>query len=98
MKIVLQRVTSANVKVNGEVVGSIGTGFLLLFGVGNDDTEKECRRLADKIAGLRIFSDENDKINLDLDTVDGSLLVVPQFTLYADCRKGNRPNFINACA
>ncbi len=96
MKIVLQRVTSANVKVNGEVVGSIGTGFLLLFGVGNDDTEKECRRLADKIAGLRIFSDENDKINLDLDTVDGSLLVVPQFTLYADCRKGNRPNFIQA--
>ena len=96
MKIVLQRVTSANVKVNGEVVGSIGTGFLLLFGVGNDDTEKECRRLADKIAGLRIFSDENDKINLDLDNVDGSLLVVPQFTLYADCRKGNRPNFIQA--
>ncbi|MBO4523317.1 MAG: D-tyrosyl-tRNA(Tyr) deacylase [Ruminococcus sp.] len=96
MKIVLQRVTSASVKVNGEVVGSIGTGFLLLFGVGNDDTEEECRRLADKIAGLRIFSDENDKINLDLDAVDGSLLVVPQFTLYADCRKGNRPNFIQA--
>ena len=96
MRIVLQRVTSASVKVDGEVVGSIGTGFLLLFGVGHEDTEEECRRLADKISGLRIFSDENDKINLDLDAVGGSLLVVPQFTLYADCRKGNRPNFIQA--
>ena len=96
MRIVLQRVTSASVKVDGEVIGSIGTGFLLLFGVGHDDTEEECRRLADKISGLRIFSDENDKINLDLEAVGGSLLVVPQFTLYADCRKGNRPNFIQA--
>ncbi|WP_294751099.1 D-aminoacyl-tRNA deacylase [uncultured Ruminococcus sp.] len=96
MRIVLQRVTSASVKVDGEVVGSIGTGFLLLFGVGHEDTEEDCRRLADKISGLRIFSDENDKINLDLDAVGGSLLVVPQFTLYADCRKGNRPNFIQA--
>ena len=96
MRIVLQRVTSASVKVDGEVVGSIGTGFLLLFGVGHEDTEEDCRRLADKISGLRIFSDENDKINLDLEAVGGSLLVVPQFTLYADCRKGNRPNFIQA--
>ncbi len=96
MRIVLQRVTSASVKVEGEVVGSIGTGFLLLFGVGHEDTEEDCRRLADKISGLRIFSDENDKINLDLEAVGGSLLVVPQFTLYADCRKGNRPNFIQA--
>ena len=96
MRIVLQRVTSASVKVDGEVVGSIGKGFLLLFGVGHEDTEEECRRLADKIAGLRIFSDENDKINLDLEAVDGSLLVVPQFTLDEDCRKGNRPNFIQA--
>ena len=96
MRIVLQRVTSASVNVNGEVIGSIGTGFLLLFGVGHEDTEEDCRRLADKIAGLRIFSDENDKINLDLEAVNGSLLVVPQFTLYADCRKGNRPNFIQA--
>lgn len=96
MRIVLQRVTSASVKVGGEIVGSIGTGFLLLFGVGHEDTEEDCRRLADKISGLRIFSDENDKINLDLDAVGGSLLVVPQFTLYADCRKGNRPNFIQA--
>ncbi|MBQ3885732.1 MAG: D-tyrosyl-tRNA(Tyr) deacylase [Ruminococcus sp.] len=96
MKIVLQRVTSASVKVDGKVTGSIDNGYLLLFGVGHDDTEDDCRRLADKIINLRIFSDENDKINLDLNTVNGSLLVVPQFTLYADCRKGNRPNFIQA--
>lgn len=96
MRIVLQRVTSASVKVDGNIIGEIGTGFLLLFGVGHEDTEEDCRRLADKISGLRIFSDENDKINLDLDSVGGQLLVVPQFTLYADCRKGNRPNFIQA--
>ncbi|MCR4640011.1 D-aminoacyl-tRNA deacylase [Ruminococcus sp.] len=96
MRIVLQRVTSASVTVDGEIIGKIGVGFLILFGVGHDDTEEDCRRLADKISGLRIFSDENDKINLDLDSVGGQLLVVPQFTLYADCRKGNRPNFIQA--
>ena len=96
MRIVLQRVTSASVKVDGNIIGKIGTGFLLLFGVGHEDTEEDCRRLADKISGLRIFSDENDKINLDLESVGGQLLVVPQFTLYADCRKGNRPNFIRA--
>ena len=95
MRIVLQRVTSASVKVDSRVTGQIEKGFLLLFGVGHDDTEEECRRLADKISGLRI-SDENDKINLDLDSVSGRILVVPQFTLYADCRKGNRPNFIQA--
>lgn len=96
MRIVLQRVTSASVRVDGNTVGKIDKGFLILFGVGQEDTEEDCRRLADKISGLRIFSDENDKINLDLDSVGGSLLVVPQFTLYADCRKGNRPNFIQA--
>ena len=96
MRIVLQRVTSASVKVGGEVTGAIGTGFLLLFGVGHEDTEDDCRRLADKISGLRIFSDDNDKINLSLSDVGGDILVVPQFTLYADCRKGNRPNFIQA--
>ena len=96
MRIVLQRVTSASVKVDGNIIGKIGTGFLLLFGVGHEDTEEDCRRLADKISGLRIFSDENDKINLDLESVGGQLLVVPQFTLYADCRQGNRPNFIQA--
>ncbi len=96
MKIVLQRVTSASVKVDGEIIGQIAQGFLLLFGVGHEDTEEDCRRLGDKIIGLRIFSDENDKINLNLESVGGSILVVPQFTLYADCRKGNRPNFIQA--
>ncbi|WP_024859860.1 D-aminoacyl-tRNA deacylase [Ruminococcus flavefaciens] len=96
MRIVLQRVTSASVRVDGNITGKIDTGFLLLFGVGHEDTEEDCRRLADKISGLRIFSDENDKINLDLSSVGGQLLVVPQFTLYADCRKGNRPNFIQA--
>ncbi|MBQ8181276.1 MAG: D-tyrosyl-tRNA(Tyr) deacylase [Ruminococcus sp.] len=98
MKIVLQRVTSASVRVDGELTGSIGTGYLLLFGVGKEDTEDDCRRLADKIMNLRIFADENDKINLSLKDVGGDLLVVPQFTLYADCRKGNRPNFIQAAA
>ena len=96
MKIIVQRVTRASVRVDGELIGSIDTGYLLLFGAGHDDTEDDCRRLADKIINLRIFSDENGKINLDLSAVGGSLLVVPQFTLYADCRKGNRPNFIQA--
>lgn len=96
MKIVLQRVSSAVVKVNGKICGSIGTGYLVLLGIGNDDTEDDCRRLADKIINLRIFSDENDKINLSLGDVGGDLLIVSQFTLYADCRKGNRPNFIQA--
>ena len=98
MRIVLQRVTSASVKVDGNITGKIDTGFLLLFGVGHEDTEEDCRRLADKISGLRIFSDENDKINLDLSSVGGKLLVVPQFTLYADCRKGRRPGFSGAAA
>jgi len=96
MKIVLQRVISAGVEVDGEVCGKIGKGYLVLIGIGDGDTEAECRRLADKIINLRIFSDENDKINLSLDQVGGELLVVSQFTLYADCRKGNRPNFIQA--
>lgn len=96
MKVVLQRVTSASVAVDGEVCGKIGKGYLILLGIGDGDTESECRRLADKIINLRIFSDENDKINLSLDDVGGSLLIVSQFTLYADCHKGNRPNFIQA--
>ena len=96
MRIVLQRVNSASVRVDGEICGSIGKGYLVLLGVGQEDTEEDCRRLADKIINLRIFSDENDKINLSLSDVGGDLLVVSQFTLYADCRKGNRPNFIQA--
>ncbi|MDE6671922.1 MAG: D-tyrosyl-tRNA(Tyr) deacylase [Ruminococcus sp.] len=96
MKIVLQRVTHASVKVDGTVTGKIDTGYLILFGAGKDDTQEDCRRLADKIINLRIFPDDNGKINLSLKDVKGSLLIVPQFTLYADCRKGNRPNFIQA--
>lgn len=96
MKIVLQRVTSASVEVGGVICGQIGKGCLVLLGVGNGDTESDCERLSEKLVNLRIFSDENNKINLNLAAVNGSLLIVSQFTLYADCRKGNRPNFIQA--
>ena len=96
MRIVLQRVKYASVKVDGELCGKTDGGYMLLFGAGHGDTEETCRKLADKTANLRIFSDENDKINLSLADVGGTILVVPQFTLYADCRKGNRPNFIQA--
>ena len=96
MRIVVQRVTRASVEVDGEICGKIGKGFLVLLGVGENDTEADCQRLADKLINLRIFSDENDKINLALKDVGGELLIVSQFTLYADCRKGNRPNFIQA--
>lgn len=96
MRIVLQRVKYASVKVDGELCGKTDGGYMLLFGAGHGDTEETCRKLADKTANLRIFSDENDKIKLSLADVGGTILVVPQFTLYADCRKGNRPNFIQA--
>lgn len=96
MKIVLQRVASASVEVDGKICGEIKKGFLILLGVGQEDTEADCRRLVDKILKLRIFSDEHDKINLSLDDVGGELLIVSQFTLYADCSHGNRPSFINA--
>ena len=96
MKAVIQRVTSANVVVDGKTVGEIGQGFLILLGAGKNDSEKDCEKLADKISKMRIFSDENDKINLSINDVGGDILVISQFTLYADCRKGNRPSFINA--
>ena len=96
MKIVLQRVNSASVEVDGKICGEIQKGYLIFLGVGHDDTEQDCERLAEKIIKLRIFSDENGKINLSLVDVGGHLLIVSQFTLYADCRKGNRPNFIQA--
>lgn len=98
MKAVLQRVTRAAVTVDGQTVGQIGKGFLILLGVSNEDTEETSRKLADKICRLRIFEDENDKTNLSLADVGGELLVVSQFTLYADCKKGNRPSFIKAGA
>ncbi|MGN0594960.1 MAG: D-aminoacyl-tRNA deacylase [Hominimerdicola sp.] len=97
MRAVIQRVTQASVTVDGEITGQIGKGFLVLFGAGEGDTEKDCDKLADKISKLRIFSDENDKINLSVDDVQGDMLIVSQFTLYADCRKGNRPSFVRAC-
>lgn len=96
MRFVIQRVTEASVMVDGQVLGEIGKGFLVLIGVGKDDTTKEADRLVKKMTGLRIFEDKNGKTNLSLSDVGGSLLLISQFTLYADCRKGNRPSFINA--
>ena len=96
MRAVLTRVNSASVAIDGQVVGKIGKGFLILLGVGPDDTEKECRYLAEKALSLRLFEDENGKTNLSLKDIQGELLLVSQFTLYADCKKGNRPSFIKA--
>ena len=96
MRAVLTRVNSASVTIDGEVVGKIGKGFLILLGVGPNDTERECRYLAEKALGLRIFEDENQKMNLGLDAVAGEVLVVSQFTLYGNCRKGRRPSFAEA--
>ncbi len=96
MKAVLTRVRSASVAIDGQVVGEIGKGFLILLGVGPGDTERECRYLAEKALGLRIFEDENGKMNLGLSEVGGDVLVVSQFTLYGNCRKGRRPSFTDA--
>ena len=96
MRAVVTRVNSASVTIDGETVGQIGRGFLILLGVGPQDTEKECRYLAEKILGLRVFEDENCKMNKGLEDVDGQVLVVSQFTLYGNCRKGRRPSFTDA--
>lgn len=96
MRAVLTRVNAASVTIDGEVVGSIGRGFLILLGVGPEDTEAHCRYLAQKALGLRIFEDENEKMNLGLADVGGQVLVVSQFTLYGNCRKGRRPSFVEA--
>ena len=96
MRLVIQRVTHASVTVNNIVTGQIQKGFLVLCGIGPEDTEETAKKMLDKMIRMRIFSDENDKINLSLQDVDGGLLLVSQFTLYADCRKGNRPSFVNA--
>jgi D-tyrosyl-tRNA(Tyr) deacylase len=96
MRVVIQRVQEAKVMVDGACVGSIKNGLLLLLGVGKEDTKEIADRYIDKILKMRIFADENGKTNLSLQDVQGEILVVSQFTLYADCRKGNRPDFINA--
>ncbi len=96
MRAILTRVKSASVTIDGTRVGEIGKGFLILLGVGPEDTEKECRALAEKALGLRIFEDENGKMNLGLDEVGGQVMVVSQFTLYGNCRKGRRPSFVGA--
>ena len=96
MRIVVQRVKNAKVEVEGKVVGKIDKGFLVLLGVTHNDTEEQADYVAKKLCGLRVFTDENDKMNLSLKDVGGELLIVSQFTLYADCSQGNRPSFINA--
>lgn len=96
MKAVIQRVLNASVTVDEEIIGAIGRGYLVLLGVGADDTKETVDRIVKKLVNLRLFADENDKTNLSIRDISGSLLIVSQFTLYADCRKGNRPSFTNA--
>lgn len=96
MKAVVQRVRGSNVKVDEKVVGSINKGFVVLLGVGNDDTIEKVDYLVKKITSLRVFTDEAGKMNLSLKDVNGEILVISQFTLYADCSRGNRPSFSNA--
>ena len=96
MKLVVQRVKNAQVEVESKVVGKIDKGFLVLIGVTHTDTKAEADYLVKKLCKLRVFTDENDKMNLALKDIGGELLIVSQFTLYADCTQGNRPSFINA--
>ena len=96
MKAIIQRVTDANVKIREEIVGKIGKGMVVLLGVADNDTKENADKLIKKIVLLRIFSDENNKMNLSLKDVNGELLIISQFTLFADCSKGNRPSFSDA--
>ncbi|NLN93733.1 MAG: D-tyrosyl-tRNA(Tyr) deacylase [Candidatus Hydrogenedens sp.] len=96
MRAVIQRVTEAKVSIEGDVSGEIRSGLLVLLGVDVEDTEKDASLMADKIASLRIFNDENGKMNLSIKEVEGEILLISQFTLHGDCRKGRRPSFIKA--
>lgn len=98
MRFVIQRVLESEVKTEGETLGKIGRGFMVLIGVSDSDTKEIADRMVKKMLGLRIFEDENGKTNLSLDSVGGELLLISQFTLYANCKKGNRPSFIEAGA
>lgn len=98
MRAVVQRVVRASVSIRGEAIASIGPGMLVLLGAAVDDTEIEVKWLADKVSGLRIFSDETGKMNLDISQIHGEILVVSQFTLYGDCRKGKRPSYSHAAS
>ena len=96
MKVVIQRVIKSSVRINNKEVAKIGKGFLILLGISKDDNFEKADYIIKKIYNLRVFSDENDKMNLSIQDINGELLIVSQFTLYADCKKGNRPSFINA--
>lgn len=96
MKFVIQRVLESSVTVDGETIGSIGKGFMVLIGVGKEDTKETADKMVKKLIGMRIFEDENGKTNLSLADVGGSMLLISQFTLYANCKKGNRPSFIQS--
>lgn len=96
MRFVIQRVSEASVTVEQQVIGKIGKGFLVLIGINDSDTEEIADKMIKKMTGLRIFEDSQGKTNLSLESVQGQLLLISQFTLYADCRKGNRPSFVNA--
>lgn len=98
MRFVIQRVRQASVTVENNCVGKINHGFLVLVGICKDDNKEIADKMVKKLVGMRIFEDENGKTNLDIKTVNGEMLIISQFTLYADCKKGNRPSFINAGA
>lgn len=98
MKLVIQRVTNASVSVDDACIGSIQKGLVVFLGVGSTDTKEEVKKYVDKLLKLRIFEDENEKTNLSIKDIQGELMIVSQFTLYADCKKGNRPNFMQAGA
>lgn len=98
MRAIVQRISEGKVTVDGEIIAQCGRGLMVLLGVTHGDTEEDANLLADKIAKLRIFSDENDKMNLSVTDVDGGIIVVSQFTLYASYRKGNRPDYMNSAS